>query len=66
MAVRTSGAAGALMWSIVPHADGAGFVDHADGFQFFVPGRTADEVARAERIVAALEKLAANASPVAT
>lgn len=45
-AVRSSGAAGSLMWSIVPHADGSGFVDHADGFQFFFPGRTADETAR--------------------
>lgn len=45
-AVRESGAAGALTWSVVPHADTAGFVDHADGFQYFFPGRTDDERAR--------------------
>ncbi len=45
-AVRDSGAAGALTWSVVPHADTAGFVDHDDGFQYFFPGRTADERAR--------------------
>ena len=45
-AARTAGAAGALFWSVVPHADTAGFVDHADGFQYFFPGRTADEVGR--------------------
>ena len=50
-AVQTSGAAGALMWSVVPHADGSGFVDHADGFQFFFPGRTSDETARTRSIL---------------
>lgn len=45
-AVRGSGAAGALTWSVVPHADTAGFVDHDDGFQYFFPGRDADERAR--------------------
>ncbi|NIZ92771.1 hypothetical protein [Kineococcus rubinsiae] len=45
-AVRTSGAAGALTWSVVAHHDTAGFVDHDDGYQYFFPGRTADERAR--------------------
>ncbi|MBB2900741.1 hypothetical protein FHR75_001529 [Kineococcus radiotolerans] len=45
-AARAAGAAGALTWSVVPHADTAGFVDHDDGFQYFFPGRDAGERAR--------------------
>lgn len=51
-AVEQTPTAGAFMWSIVPHADTSGFVDHADGFEYFFPGRTLDERARTSHLIA--------------
>ena len=47
-AVRRSPTAGAFMWSIIPHADTTGFVEHADGFEYYFPGRTPDERRRTQ------------------
>ncbi|WP_380158577.1 hypothetical protein [Kineococcus sp. R86509] len=64
--VRLSGAVGALTWSVVPHADTAGFVDHDDGFQYFFPGRDDDERARTGTLRAFAAKVSgAAASDVA-
>ncbi|NAZ83646.1 hypothetical protein GTR02_17680 [Kineococcus sp. R8] len=62
-AVRTSGAAGALTWSVVPHHDTAGFVDHDDGYQYFFPGRTADERARTTTLQAFARAMGAPEPP---
>lgn len=42
-AIADSPAAGDLSWTLIPHADTRGFVDHNDGFQLFYPGRNSDE-----------------------
>jgi len=60
-AVRESGAAGALLWSIVPHADDVGFVAHDDGFQYLWPGRNADERARTATLQAFAQQMGAPA-----
>ena len=38
-AVLASSACGALFWSLFPHADTFGFVDHGDGFTLHWPGK---------------------------
>jgi mannan endo-1,4-beta-mannosidase len=45
-AVAASPAAGDLSWTLIPHADTSGFVDHNDGFQLFYPGSDSDERSR--------------------
>jgi len=62
-AVDDSGAAGALFWSIVSHADQAGFVDHDDGDQYLFPGRTDDERARTATLQTFAQQLGAPAAP---
>lgn len=51
-AIRASSTAGDLFWALIPHADTTGFVDHDDGFQYFYPGRDADERSRTTALVA--------------
>lgn len=51
-AVESAGVAGDLFWAVIPHADTTGFVDHSDGFEYYYPGRDADERTRTTQLVA--------------